>query len=189
MTHERLVKVAVAWLRRYGCGIVLSEQICQSGETPDAIGWKGRCRSVVVECKVSRSDFLADRGKPWRLRPENAMGCERFYLACAGLLTPAELPAGWGLIEYAARKTVVRVPPAARSLRTARGFEHEMNLLLASLRRVEVRIEPQSITEFLKWKNRLLTYNGGLRPEGMVAQSAERNPHLKLAQAGQLPRN
>jgi len=30
-----------------------------------------------------------------------------------------------------------------------------MNLLLASLRRVEVRIEPQSIPDFLKWKNRM----------------------------------
>ncbi len=37
----------------------------------------------------------------------------------------------------------------------------EMNLLLASLRRVEVRIEPQTITDFLKWKNRLAEYNGG----------------------------
>ena len=37
----------------------------------------------------------------------------------------------------------------------------EMNLLLASLRRVEVRIEPQTITDFLKWKNRMAEYNGG----------------------------
>ena len=180
MTHERLVELAVGWLRRYGCGIVLSEQVCQSGETPDAIGWRARCRSVVVECKVSRNDFLVDRDKPWRRRPETAMGCERFYLAPAGLLAPAELPAGWGLLEYAGRKIAARVPPAARSLRTAKGFEHEMNLLLASLRRVEVRIEPQSITEFLKWKNRLLSYNGGIRPAEMVPQSAESNPHLDV---------
>ena len=36
-----------------------------------------------------------------------------------------------------------------------------MNLLLASLRRVEIRIEPQTITDFLKWKNRMQQYNGG----------------------------
>ena len=47
MTHARLVAKAVEWLRRYGCGIVLSEQACVSGEVPDAIGWKGACRSVV----------------------------------------------------------------------------------------------------------------------------------------------
>src|SRR5690242_18115791 len=28
MTHEKLVKAAVAWLRKYGCGVVLSEQSC-----------------------------------------------------------------------------------------------------------------------------------------------------------------
>ncbi len=49
----------------------------------------------------------------------------------------------------------------------------EMNLLLASLRRVEVRIEPQTITEFLKWKNRLVEYNGGRLPEGITAPEEE----------------
>jgi hypothetical protein len=54
----------------------------------------------------------------------------------------------------------------------------EMNLLLASLRRVEVRIEPQTITDFLKWKNRLAEYNGGRLPEGIVPAEAEPNVHL-----------
>jgi hypothetical protein len=56
----------------------------------------------------------------------------------------------------------------------------EMNLLLASLRRVEVRIEPQTIADFLKWKNRLVEYNGGLLPEGV--ESSETN--LYLANSG-----
>ena len=30
MTHAQLVGKAVEWLRRYGCGIVLSEQTCDS---------------------------------------------------------------------------------------------------------------------------------------------------------------
>jgi hypothetical protein len=67
---------------------------------------------------------------------------------------------------------------SAKNLRTATGFCYEMNLLLASLRRVEVRIEPQSITDFLKWKNRLAVYNGGRLPEGIVASSDEANSHL-----------
>ena len=54
----------------------------------------------------------------------------------------------------------------------------EMNLLLASLRRVEVRIEPQTITDFLKWKNRLMEYNGGRLPEGIVSPDEERNHYL-----------
>ena len=43
MTHPQMIKLAVDWLRRYRCGVVLSEQLCQSGEMPDAIGWKRRC--------------------------------------------------------------------------------------------------------------------------------------------------
>jgi len=54
----------------------------------------------------------------------------------------------------------------------------EMNLLLASLRRVEVRIEPQTIPDFLKWKNRLMEYNGGRLPEGIVSPDLEPNVHL-----------
>ena len=86
MTHAQLVEKAVHWLRRYRCGVVLSEQACVSGEMPDAIGWKRACHSVLVECKVTRSDFLADRAKPFRLKPEQGVGCERFYFAPAGLV-------------------------------------------------------------------------------------------------------
>jgi hypothetical protein len=174
MTHEKLVKKAVAWLRSYGCGVVLSEQSCASGETPDAIGWKGRCHSVVVECKISRTDFLADREKPFRHKPDKAMGCERFYLTPAGLLRPAELPNSWGLLEIRG-KWVEVVCSSSKTLRSTVGFRHEMNLLLASLRRVEVRIEPQSITDFLKWKNRMAEYNGGSLPEGVLSSQEEGN--------------
>ena len=66
MTHSELVEYAVGWLRGYRCGVILSEQACVSGEMPDAIGWKKAAHSVLVECKISRADFLADRGKPFR---------------------------------------------------------------------------------------------------------------------------
>ena len=54
-----------------------------------------------------------------------------------------------------------------------------MNLLLASLRRVEIRIEPQSITDFLKWKNRMAEYNRGALPEGLVEADRESNLFLE----------
>ena len=177
MTHEKLVCFAVAWLRSYGCGVVLSEQSCASGETPDAIGWKRACHSVVVECKISRADFLADREKPFRRTQEMGMGCERFYLAPAEMITAAELPRGWGLLAMHGR-AVDMVHPSSKKLRSARGFGHEMNLLLASLRRVEVRIEPQSITDFLKWKNRMAEYNRGTLPEGIQPPHEEANCYL-----------
>jgi hypothetical protein len=179
MTHAQLVRMAERWLRsRYRCGIVLSEQSCISGETPDVIAWKGKCRSVMVECKISRADFLADREKPFRKDPTQGMGCERLYCAPRGMITQAELPKGWGLLEAKGRELSLAVKPARNSQRGEAGLMLEMNLLLASLRRVEVRIEPQTITDFLKWKNRLLEYNGGRLPEGVVAPEAEPNVHL-----------
>jgi hypothetical protein len=178
MTHAQLVERAVRWLRSYRCGVILSEQACVSGEMPDAIGWKRACHSVLVECKISRADFLADREKPFRQKPEKGVGGERFYLMPPSLVNVEELPAGWGLLEWR-RGRVEMVHASAKNLRTATGFRCEMNLLLASLRRVEVRIEPQSITDFLKWKNRMAEYNRGTLPEGLLATEEEPNVFLE----------
>ncbi len=177
MTHAKLVALAVKWLRSYRCGVVLSEQACVSGEMPDAIGWKKACHSVLVESKVSRADFLADRDKPFRQKPELGVGCERYYLTPRGLLGSEELPAGWGLLEVCGRE-IERIKASAKNLRSATGFQNEMNLLLASLRRVEIRIEPESITDFLKWKNRMAEYNRGSLPEGLVTAEEEANGFL-----------
>ena len=178
MTHAHLVDRAVRWLRHYRCGVVLSEQACVSGEMPDAIGWKQACHSVLVECKITRADFLADRAKPFRQKPEKGVGSERFYLTPPGLMKLDELPPGWGLLEFRHGRVEI-VQPSAKNLRTAVGFRYEMNLLLARLRRVEVRIEPQSITDFLKWKNRMAEYNRGTLPEGLSAAEDESNGFLE----------
>src|SRR5215472_2667088 len=112
MTHAQLVRLAEQWLRRYRCAIVLSEQSCASGETPDVIGWKGKCRSVLIECKVSRADFFADREKPFRADAALGMGCERFYLTPAGLIKSDELPEKWGLLEAKGREVRIAVKPS-----------------------------------------------------------------------------
>jgi len=178
MTHPQLVEKAVRWLRWYRCGVVLSEQACISGEMPDAIGWKQACHSVLVECKLTRADFLADRAKPFRQKPEKGVGSERFYLTPPSIIKLEELPTGWGLLELR-RGRLEMAHPSAKNLRSATGFRYEMNLLLASLRRVEVRIEPQSITDFLKWKNRMAEYNRGTLPEGLAATDEEQNVFLE----------
>jgi hypothetical protein len=178
MTHAQLVERAVRWLRSYRCGVVLSEQACVSGEMPDAIGWKRANHSVLVECKVTRADFLADRGKPFRQKSEQGVGCERFYLTPPALVKTEEVPSGWGLLELR-RGRVEVIQNSAKSLRSAAGLRYEMNLLLASLRRVEVRIEPQSITDFLKWKNRMTEYNRGTLPEGLRTTEEEVNEFLR----------
>ena len=98
-------------------------------------------------------------------------------MAPRGLIRVEELPAGWGLLEVCGRD-IERVKTSAKNLRSALGFQYEMNMLLASLRRVEVRIEPQSITDFLKWKNRMAEYNRGVLPEGLVDADQESNGFL-----------
>jgi hypothetical protein len=179
--HAQLVSRAVDWLRRhYQCGIILSEQYCATGEVPDVIAWKGRCKSVLVECKVSRADFLADAAKPFRQKPEEGMGSQRFYVAPVGVIHADELPKHWGLLELRGRDVRMTIKPGRIDLRSQAGLMKEMNLLLASLRRVEVRIEPQTITDFLKWKNRLAEYNGGQLPEGITPMHEEPNPHLLI---------
>jgi hypothetical protein len=178
MTHSQLVERAVRWLRSYRCGVVLSEQACVSGEMPDAIGWKRANHSVLVECKVTRADFLADRAKPFRSKPEQGVGSERFYLTPPALIKIEELSPGWGLLE-SRRGRIEMVQASVKNLRTATGLRYEMNLLLASLRRVEVRIEPQSITDFLKWKNRMAEYNRGTLPEGLETAEEELNVFLE----------
>jgi hypothetical protein len=173
MKHAQLIRLAENWLRRSRCRIVLSEQTAESGEVPDVIGWKDNCTSIVIECKVSRPDFFADQEKRARRQPGNAMGCQRLYLTPKALLKREELPRDWGLLEAYREEIELAVKPSARSQRTETGLMAEMALLLVSLRRVEVRIEPQTITEFLKWKHRMAAYNGGQLPKELVPLERE----------------
>lgn len=106
-THAALCDVAVKWLKRPhsgggpGCLVAVSEVAGGwTGEIPDAIGFSlshWETGATVIEVKVSRSDFLADRKKPHR--QAGGMGRWRYYMAPKGLIAVQELPAGWGLIE------------------------------------------------------------------------------------------
>ena len=107
MNHDDLVKRAGRWLRSKGCSVVLEELVAytKNGETPDAIGWVSQ-NSVLVECKVSRADFLRDAKKPFRnplYRSVQGMGRWRFYLTPPGLLGAGDCPEGWGIYEVRGR--------------------------------------------------------------------------------------
>lgn len=127
-THADLVDRARRWLRysavidarhldgttpRYKqrCGVVATELVTAASETADAIGWMhGGSVTVLIECKVSRSDFFADRKKLFRERPWMGVGRYRFYMTPPGLVRVAELPAGWGLLEVDGRTVrVIRI--------------------------------------------------------------------------------
>lgn len=63
LTHEQLTVRAARWLKSNGHIIVLRELVFGDGaERPDAFGWKAG-HSTLIECKRTRSDFLADIAK------------------------------------------------------------------------------------------------------------------------------
>ena len=70
-----------------GCSIRFKERISSVSENPDAMGFGGRHFSILIECKASRADFIMDRKKWFRKRPEDGMGHKRYFMAPVGMLT------------------------------------------------------------------------------------------------------
>lgn len=98
-THSELVLLANRWLRNQrNCGLAVREMGGSNAEIPDCIGWNATW-SHLIEVKTSRSDFLADKSKPWRQEPRKGMGMFRYYLAPTGIIEPEELPERWGLLN------------------------------------------------------------------------------------------
>jgi hypothetical protein len=113
LTHTELVERARKWLvGTQRCAVVLTE--CGCNEIADAIGWKYNGQSILVECKVSRADFLRDKKKFHRRHPSSGMGMLRYYMASPKLISVDELPENWGLCEVHPKQ--VRVPKKAEML-------------------------------------------------------------------------
>ena len=92
--------------------------------------------TVLVECKVSRSDFLADKAKPHR--HVGGIGNWRYYMAPEGLISPNELPEKWGLVEVNARG----------HLKTRVGAYTDSNYELQRQRLAAMRHESETAREF-----------------------------------------
>lgn len=114
ITHSDLVQRAKRWLEhahgtKYACGVVLAEYRCYSPEIADVIGFNAH-HSIVIECKVSRADFKADRRKAHRRR-NNRLGNYRYYLTLPNVACPQDIDNGWGLL-YASDKRIAEVKPS-----------------------------------------------------------------------------
>lgn len=98
-TWIRQRKNAEPWKTPYNISAV--ELVCMGAENPDVYATNG-CDSVVIEVKVSHSDFMADKKKFARNKDnENyAMGTFRYYLCPEGVISQDELPEQWGLLYY-----------------------------------------------------------------------------------------
>lgn len=159
LTHAELVKIAGRWLRNTaGCSVVL-EELCAAtgnGENPDAIGWYTG-RTTLIECKVSRSDFLADRKKPFRANPERGLGLYRYFMAPKGLIKVDELPARWGLLEVNGSRVSVAAGKRPKTWAgendpwafTERYAQGETQMLLSAMQRIKVRVGANDFHEML----------------------------------------
>jgi len=104
--HEKQNQLACRWLKKNGFKLVGTNVMSTSSrERFDVIGFRQTC-SVVVESKVSRSDFLADSKKPER--NSGGVGTYRFYITPHNLITIEELPCNWGLL-YTDGKSITEV--------------------------------------------------------------------------------
>ena len=132
MNHAELVTRAGRWLRNSRKHVVVLEEIGSDGrECPDVIGWKHGGLCTLVECKVTRTDFLRDIKKPFRMR--GGMGSMRWYATSPNLVKLSELPMSWGLIEVGLKLVrVVREPVPQNVDRNMRG---ETNCLISAVQR------------------------------------------------------
>lgn len=105
MTHNELNDIAKRWLLRPesakgpGCKVAFVEVgAVGSSERADAWGyrWGWNPCSVLLEAKVSRSDFLRDRHKPHR--QQGGMGVYRYFICPEGIINIEDLPDRWGLL-------------------------------------------------------------------------------------------
>ena len=135
MTHGELVRQAERWLYRHGCVLVVTEFSCNySYEVPDALGWRSVGNSILMECKVSREDFKRDQLKQARMYEACSIGQERYYFTPEGLLSPGELPDGWGLLEWDGKRVHLKKQTRRRELSDYAG-QTEIAILVSLFRR------------------------------------------------------
>jgi len=149
--HDALCLRAERFLRSNGFSVAFSDRFqagVATGEKPDAIGFRNGC-SCLIEVKCSRSDFLNDRKKHFRINSEQGMGDWRFFMSEPHIISFNDLPQGWGLLHVIGR-SVVKVhgwPP------NTMWFDHkpflankqaECDFLYSALRRIK-HLEPDNL--------------------------------------------
>lgn len=158
MTHKEVVNLAYKWILKSGsCGVAFRElySAACNGEYPDVIGFQSSGYSVLIEVKVSRSDFLGDKKKRFRINPELGMGSERYYCCPQGLIKQEELPTGWGLIYIINGKAKLVYKPMIEVVKPYGSYKtkyrHEKNiraehgLMYSALRRLHLKGHIESI--------------------------------------------
>lgn len=137
--------------------MVLYEFATAADENPDVIGWASGAGSVLIECKLSRSDFLRDAAKTVRRNPRAGMGQRRFYLCPAELIQVKDLPPKWGLLWVSKGQVIVKREARGHS---DRNLAAEVRFLSSMLRRAQIRIGTRPLSEWLRGENRFEAKRG-----------------------------
>jgi len=140
ITHDMLVQKAKRWLENshgngFACGVVLAEFKCNLSEIPDVIGFNDN-RSILIECKVSRTDFKADKYKEHR-HYIKGIGNYRYYLTLPHVACVEEIENGWGLL-YATDKKITVIKESECFL-DANIKAKEWSILYSVARRLNLR--------------------------------------------------
>lgn len=112
MTHDDIGEFIADKMRKKGYPLVWANMRSVAvGEQPDVMAFRSMYDYVILEIKVSRSDFFADKKKPWRTGDVQGLGTERVYVTPPNLLKPSEIPYGWQLWEVhkQTHRTIVKV--------------------------------------------------------------------------------
>lgn len=149
ITHRELCLIAARYLRTNGivrfnrCPYAVCE-LERQGECPDAFGFG--YRTQLIEVKVSRADFLADKKKFWRMNPNEGLGMYRSFLCPNGLISVEDLPEKWGLLYYNNGKIEVIIEP------TEQVSDHcsEIHLITNILRREGIKPQVFSYKKYSK---------------------------------------
>ena len=140
MTHKELTEKCARWLKNHtenarvpNCPVIAKDLVTSAGETPDVLGFNGGC-SVLIEVKISRSDFIADRKKFFREFSEMGMGQLRLYCCQPELIKIEDLPENWGLL-YLNEKNKIEIIfyPEIQNA----NIKNERNVLLSIIRRLK----------------------------------------------------
>jgi len=140
-THSKLCDIGEKYLRNtMNCKITAKELVSSNNEIPDIIGFK-EAYSYLLEAKVSRSDFFADKNKPFRVNSDLGMGDFRYFICEKNLIKIEDLPKKWGLI-YVNEKGKARLVYGNQSnqyreiFKFKKNLEAENSLMFGMLRRV-----------------------------------------------------
>lgn len=141
-SHRELCKKAAKYLKSKGiqpfhkCQYVVCELERATGsESPDAFGICNNS-SQLIEVKVSRSDFLADKKKWFRQNPKQGLGDFRSYLCPEGVIKKYDLPEKWGLLWINDKGKIFEVlkPEKQEACK-----QEEIYLIMSILRRENIK--------------------------------------------------